>query len=73
MQTVAVLQILKLPTQQIYLTYSKLNMDEICGLKSHLLYVYTSQNFLLESIHGKRRSFLLLNLQFCDKNLPSNV
>ena len=24
-------------------TYSKLNMDEVCGLKFYLLYVHTSQ------------------------------
>ena len=52
-------------------TYPKLNMNDICGLKFYLLYAHTSQKFLLESIHAKRRSFLLLNLQFCDKNLLS--
>ena len=51
MQTVAVLQILKLPTQQIYLTYSKLNMDEICGLKSHLSYVHMYNTKVFIEIH----------------------
>ena len=45
-------------------TYSKLNMDEICGLKFYLLYVHTSQIFLLKSLHAQRRSFLVLNLYF---------
>ena len=58
------LQILKLPTQQIYLTYSKLNMDEVCGLKSHLL--HTSQIFLLKSIHAT----LLVSRSECQKDKP---
>ena len=45
-------------------TYRKLNMDEIFGLKFYLLYVHTSQNFLLKSLHAQRRSFLVLNLYF---------
>ena len=45
-------------------TYSKLNMDEIYGLKYCLLYIHTSQNILLKSLHAQRMSFLLLNLYF---------
>ena len=45
-------------------TYSKLNMDEICGLKFYLSYVHRSQKKLLKSLHAQRRSFLLLNLYF---------
>ena len=53
-------------TPQIHtsFTYSKLNMDDIYGLKFYLLYVHTSQKFLLKSLHAQRRSFLLLNLYF---------
>ena len=47
-----------------FFTYPKLNMDVICGLKFYLLYVHTSQNFLLKSLHAQRRSFLVLNLYF---------
>ena len=39
-------------------------MGEICGLKFHLIYVNTSQNVLLKSIHAQKVSFLLLNLHF---------
>ena len=46
-------------------TYSKLNMDEIRGLKVYLSYVHTSQKFLLKSLHAQKVSFLLLNLHFC--------
>ena len=45
-------------------TYRKLNMDEICGLKSYLSCVHTSQKILLKSLHAQRRSFLVLNLYF---------
>ena len=71
--TLGVLDILVPNTSLIHtsFTYSKLNMDKICGLKSHLLYVHTSHNFLLKFIHAQRRSFSLLNLQLCDKNLLS--
>ena len=45
-------------------TYPKLNMDEIYGWKFYLLYVHTSQIFLLKSLHAQKRSFLVLNLYF---------
>ena len=34
-------------------TYSKLNMDEICGLKFYLLYVHTSQKIFLKFLHAQ--------------------
>ena len=45
-------------------TYSKLSMDEICGLKFYLSCVHTSQKILLKSLHAQNVSFLLLILHF---------
>ena len=53
-----------LNTDSYFLYVSKLDMDEIYGLKFYLLYVHTSQNFLLKSLHAQKRSFLVLNLYF---------
>ena len=36
-------------------TYSKLNMDKICGLKFYLSFVHQSQKVLLKSLHAQRR------------------
>ena len=53
-----------MPLIHNFFTYSKLNMDKICGLKSHLVYVHTSQIFLSKSLLAQMVSFLLLNLHF---------
>ena len=52
------------PLIHTWFTYSIWNMGEICGLKFHLIYVHTSQNFLLKSLHAQNVSFLLLILHF---------
>ena len=50
-----------------WLRYSKLNKGEICGLKSHLLYVHSSQNIILKSIHGQKGHFYYLIYNFVIK------
>jgi hypothetical protein len=52
------------PLIHTWFTYSIWNMGEFCGLKFHLIYVHTTQIFLLKSIHAQKVSFLLLNLHF---------
>ena len=41
------------PLIHTWFTYSIWNMGEICGLKFHLIYVHTSQEILLKSLHAQ--------------------
>ena len=59
------------PLIRTWFMYSIWNMGAICGLKFHLIYVHTSQNFLLKSLHAQKVSFLLLNLHFLAQIYPS--
>ena len=48
---------------------SKVNMDEICRLKFHLLYVDKPQDFFRKFLNALTMSFPLLNLYFWAKFL----
>ena len=49
-------------------TYPKLNMNDICGLKFYLLYVHTSQKFLLKSLHAEKMVIFSTEFVFLDLN-----
>ena len=43
-------------------------MDEIYGLKFYLLYVHTSQIFLLKSLHAQKKVIFSTEFVFLDLN-----